>query len=194
MAAPRFDRSIVLVLAAAVIIVAAIAAPAAQSLPEGAVTVPGMSAPFSSNGCSGFREAQFFSCCFAHDFAFWAGGNWTDRRAADKRLRRCVIDVGKDRLRGDIAFLLIRLGIVPGVVVNDGWARAWTGTPRHRFSALTTDQKLIVADEKQRVCQAMTVNPATGNYTIAPRHLRTEPRELRAAQAREFCGFSPPAR
>jgi hypothetical protein len=135
MRAPRFDRSIVLTLAAAIIIlslVSALAAPAQQASPDQAVTVAGGPVPFSSNGCSGFREAQFFSCCFVHDFAFWAGGNWTDRRAADKGLRRCVIDVGKDRLRGDIAFLLIRLGIVPGAVVNDGWASV-DRTTRHRF-------------------------------------------------------------
>jgi hypothetical protein len=151
--------------------------------------------PFSSNGCSGFREAMFFTCCFVHDFSFWAGGNWTDRRRADKTLRRCIIDIGKDRFRGDFAYFLVRLGLVPGYVgVDDGWGRAWRGDqrkadpPRARFSALTPEQKTIVADEKIRVCRGLTLDRSTGNYTIDPRLLRTDPRELHAQQAQQFCG------
>lgn len=149
---------------------------------------------FSSNGCSGFREAQFFTCCFVHDFSYWAGGSWTDRRRADKTLRRCIIDIGKDYARGDIAYLLIRLGVVPGYVgIDDGWGRAWRGDKRkspvrERFTPLTTEQKSTVAIEKMRVCRGLTMNAATGNYTIDPRLLRSDPRELHAQQARQFCG------
>lgn len=159
----------------------------AQGVDNAAPLAPAVA--FSSNGCSGFREEMFFTCCFVHDFSFWAGGNWTDRRKADKTLRRCIIDIGKDRARGDFAYFLIRLGLVPGYVgVNDGWGRAWTNTKRGRFSSLTPEQQTIVADEKIRTCHGLSLNPATGNYRIDPRLLRTEPRELRAQQARQFCG------
>jgi hypothetical protein len=154
--------------------------------------------PFSSNGCSGFRDAMFFTCCFVHDFSFWAGGNSTDRRRADKTLRRCIIDIGKDRIRGDFAYFLIRLGLIPGYVgIDDGWGRAWRGisgsngpaiAARGRFSSLTPTQNTLVAEEKTHVCRSLTLNPKTGNYTIDPRLLRVEPRELRAQQARQFCG------
>ena len=149
---------------------------------------------FSSNGCSGFREAMFFTCCFVHDFSYWAGGTWTDRRSADKALRRCIIDIGKDYARGDIAYLLIRLGVVPGYVgIDDGWGRAWRGDQRKspvraRFTPLTPEQKSIVAMEKTRVCRGLTMNAATGNYTIDPQLLRSDPRELHARQAQLFCG------
>jgi hypothetical protein len=177
-----------------VLLACTVALSAAQSLPTTADTVTEAAVPFSSNGCSGFREAQFFTCCFVHDFAFWAGGSWTDRRRADLTLRRCVIDVGKDRARGDFAFFLVRLGIIPGVVVNDGWGRAWTGTKRWKFASLTPEQATVVAIEKTRVCRALTLDSSTGKYAIPPERLRTAPRELRAQQARAFCGAELSAR
>ena len=171
-------------------VIIAAAAAAAQSVETPQLDKPDVT--FSSNGCSGFREARFFTCCFVHDFAFWGGGTWTDRRSADKALRRCIKDIaGADEfLTADIAYLLTRLGVVPGYVgVNDGWARAWKSTGRDRFDALTPGQRRVVEDEKKRVCQGLTLNPDTGNYAIAPRYLRSEQRELRARQVREFCAL-----
>jgi hypothetical protein len=145
--------------------------------------------PFTSNGCSGFREATFFTCCFMHDFSFWAGGNWTARRAADKTLRRCVLDISGEYVIADISYLLLRLGVVPGYVgVNDGWARAWAGTRRARFEPLTPSERQVVDEERQRVCRTLVVNPDTNNFVIDARYLSTERRELRARQARQFCG------
>lgn len=188
----RFEQSIVLAVAAAFVLVCAIAAPTAQSAPTSEATI--VRVPFSSNGCSGFREARFFTCCFVHDFDFWAGGNRTDRGRADKTLWRCLLDISHEHIVADIGYLLIRLELIPGMIVNDGWGRAWTGTGRTRFESLSVEQQQTVATEKQRVCRGLTLNPATGNYSIDPGLLRSDRRELRASQARAFCGFAPPSR
>jgi hypothetical protein len=137
--------------------------------------------PFSSNGCSGFREAMYFSCCYQHDFAFWAGGNRGDRRKADLALRRCILDVGGDHLSAIVGFILVRLGTIPGRLIDDGWGRAWKGTGRRRYAALTADQQAHVAEERRRLCRSFTVNPRTGGYFV------DETRDIRPNQARAIC-------
>lgn len=139
--------------------------------------------PFSSNGCSGFREARFFSCCYVHDLAYWAGGTFGDRRRADLGLRRCLVDVsGGDRILADFTYFLIRLGLVPAVVVDDGWGRAWRPVNRRRWAPLTPEQQRIVQDERRRACESLTLNPKTGRYRV------DETREIWPNQARIVCG------
>src|SRR5262245_57056133 len=146
----------------------------ANSQDRPAAVTAAANVPFSSNGCSGFREATFFTCCFVHDFAYWAGGNRGDRSTADHALRRCIQNIAHDSIRSYIGFFLMRLGLGSGVFVIDGWGRAWSGSGRGRFTALTTEQKRIVADEKKRVCESLTLEPATGRYIIAPKYVRSE--------------------
>ena len=143
--------------------------------------------PFKSNGCSGFREARFFSCCFVHDLAFWAGGTWSDRRQADLALRRCIVDISNGYI-ANLSYFLVRLTVVPGAIVNDGWGRAWQGSKRKRFAVLTNDQKTRVTEERRRVCQSLVLNPTTGRYLV------DEAREIRPEQARAVCDGEPPSR
>ena len=100
--------------------------------------------PFTSNGCSGFREGKFFGCCFVHDFAFWAGGTRTERRSADRALRQCLIDVTHgnlyDRVVAYIGYMLIAMERVPAEVIPDGWGRGWPNTERRKYQALTPSQ------------------------------------------------------
>jgi hypothetical protein len=143
--------------------------------------------PFSSNGCSGFREARFFSCCYVHDLDYWAGGTFGDRRKADLGLRRCLIDVsGGDRILSDFAYFLIRLGLVPALVVDDGWGRAWRPVKRRRWAPLTAEQQRIVQDERRRACESLRLNPWTGRYRV------DDTREIWPNQARVVCGGNPP--
>jgi len=147
-------------------------------------------APFVSNGCTGFREATFFTCCYAHDLAFWAGGSRKDRRLADRELRRCLIDVGGgslyDQIVADVAFFLVRALIVPLAVVDrwvdDGWGRAWAGTPRRHYDPLTPAQKQAVADYRKRLCDGITLNNVTGRYQV------NETQEIELPGVRLICG------
>ena len=52
--------------------------------------------PFSSDGCSLFPDssiitgADWCTCCFEHDIAYWKGGTEAEREAADRALQACV--------------------------------------------------------------------------------------------------------
>jgi hypothetical protein len=141
--------------------------------------------PFASNGCSGFREATFFSCCFVHDLAYWSGGNRTERAQADRALWRCLYDVSGEHIVAGIGFILVRLGAIPGQFVRDGWGRAWYNTDRGKYTELTTDQRQVVTAERTRICQSLRVDPKTGWFRVDDR------RAIRPQQAREICGGDP---
>ncbi len=141
--------------------------------------------PFSSNGCSGFREATFFSCCFVHDLAYWAGGTWSERRKADRDLWSCVFTISGERVVADIGYVLLRFGILPGSFIKDGWGRAWYNTPRSRYAPLTREQQHAVSAERARVCASLKPNPDTGWFWV------DDTRQIRARQAREVCGDDP---
>jgi len=167
-------------------VVAIASEPGSQKAGEAAAAAQ---VPFTSNGCSGFREATFFTCCFGHDFAFWAGGSRKDRSAADHVLRRCIQDIAHDYYRSYIAFFLMRLGLGSGVFVYDGWGRAWQGADRGRFTSLSPVERRIVEDTRKNICQSMTLDASTGLYAIDARFIRdSEHRHLRPREAREFCG------
>ena len=146
--------------------------------------------PFSSNGCTGFREAKFFSCCYAHDLAYWAGGTRSERRAEDRALRRCLIDIGGtslyDEIIADIGYLLVRMWTLPGILLgplfDDGWGRAWRETSYGRYDALGSDQRRIVDAQKQEICSGLTLNKTTGRYRLA------DARELAQTSVRRICG------
>jgi len=142
--------------------------------------------PFYSNGCSGFREARFFSCCFVHDMAFWAGGTFADRRKADVTLRQCLIDISRDRFTSYVGYALVRLAVIPGEFVDDGWGRAWRGSGRKRYAPLTPGQRAQVDAERHRVCRTLVLNPETGRYRVDDR------REIWPNQARQVCNGDPP--
>jgi len=48
------------------------------------------SRPFTTDACSLFPDGDWADCCIAHDIAYWCGGSFASRRAADRRLRACV--------------------------------------------------------------------------------------------------------
>lgn len=141
--------------------------------------------PFTSNGCSGFREATFFSCCFVHDFNYWSGGTWNERTRADRTLRACILTISGERGVADIAYFLIRLGILPGSLMKDGWGRAWYGMDRKRYAPLTGEQRARVEGERARVCASLRVDTDTGWFFV------DDARRIRPRQARELCGGDP---
>ena len=53
-------------------------------------TDQGVPANFVSDGCSQFPDGDYTECCVEHDKAYFAGGSWTQRWRADKKLYKCV--------------------------------------------------------------------------------------------------------
>ncbi len=61
---------------------------AAQTKPNSpAAAVP---ANYVSDGCSHFPDGDYLDCCYEHDKTYFAGGSWTQRWRADKKLYKCV--------------------------------------------------------------------------------------------------------
>ena len=113
--------------------------------------------PFTSDGCSSFPNGTpkqnnlWLACCVFHDKAYWQGGNYEERLAADKDLRSCVEAVGEP----EIAVLMmdgVRVGGTPYLPTRFRWGFGWP-YPRG-YKALTAKERLqveeMLAEEKPR--------------------------------------------
>ena len=99
--------------------------------------------PFTSDGCSSFPDGTFkhkdlwLKCCATHDYAYWKGGTYEERKVADKELKTCVAAVGEP----DIATLMlagVRVGGTPYLPTKFRWGYGW---PYLRgYKAITRDE------------------------------------------------------
>ncbi|WP_051208173.1 hypothetical protein [Saccharospirillum impatiens] len=87
--------------------------------------------PFTSDGCSAFPDGTIWQnelwleCCTEHDYAYWKGGSYKEREAADFALRECVAQVGER----EIALLMlsgVRVGGTPLLPTTFRWGYGWT--------------------------------------------------------------------
>lgn len=83
-------------------------------------TTETMPADFKSDGCSWFPDGDYADCCVEHDKAYYFGGISKERRAADKKLYKCV--AAKKGFHHKIIAPLMWLGIRVGGV-------SWLPTP-----------------------------------------------------------------
>lgn len=63
---------------------------------------------FKSDNCTLFPDGNYCECCVEHDKDYYFGGTRKERRAADKRLYRCVKQ--KNKLAAVIMYLGVRIG------------------------------------------------------------------------------------
>ena len=114
--------------------------------------------PFTSDGCSSFPDGTteqkelWLKCCVAHDFAYWKGGTFTDRKSADVALRECVASVGKK----EIALLMlagVRVGGSPFFPTTFRWGYGWP-YPKY-YGELTLEE---IAQVNERVTASEYVN------------------------------------
>jgi len=98
--------------------------------------------PFTSDGCSSFPDGTlqhkdlWIECCTAHDYAYWKGGTYAERNAADKELRQCIAAVGNP----EIALLMlagVRIGGTPYLPTKFRWAYGWPYT--RGYTVLSND-------------------------------------------------------
>jgi hypothetical protein len=105
--------------------------------------------PFTSDGCSAFPNGTFkqqelwLSCCTAHDYAYWQGGTYDERLAADNKLKQCVAKVGEKQI-ADIMLAGVRVGGSPFWPTQFRWGYGW---PYPRF------YKALSEHEKQQIHQ-----------------------------------------
>lgn len=71
--------------------------------------------PFATDGCSRFPDGTaeqptlWRHCCVQHDIAYWQGGSYAQRIAADNALRACVAATGEAGIAA-----LMRTGVLVG--------------------------------------------------------------------------------
>jgi hypothetical protein len=91
----------------------------------------GSLSPFTTDGCSMFPDrsplskADWCDCCVLHDFAYWRGGTWDERHAADRDLRACVLRVSGDAALADLMYAGVRAGGGPYFYTSYRWGYGW---------------------------------------------------------------------
>ncbi|MEO6588882.1 MAG: hypothetical protein ABIP06_06090, partial [Pyrinomonadaceae bacterium] len=88
--------------------------------PKETVVAP---ANFVSDGCSSFPDGDYFDCCSEHDKAYYAGGSWTKRWKADKKLFKCVAAKNgfEHKLIAPVMWLGVRAFAVPFLPTPFRW-------------------------------------------------------------------------
>lgn len=104
-------------------------------------------APFTTDGCSSFPDGTWaeqqlwLDCCIQHDFAYWQGGSYSERTAADRALEACVAELGETEI-SLLMFLGVRVGGTPFIPTNFRWGYGW---PEWRgYQALTEEEKAVI--------------------------------------------------
>lgn len=87
--------------------------------------------PFSSDGCSLFPNSSLINeddwcfCCFEHDLAYWRGGTYAEREAADSRLKDCVLANTNNRTLATLMYEAVRFGGSPYFYNWYRWGYGW---------------------------------------------------------------------
>jgi len=99
--------------------------------------------PFTSDGCSAFPDGTpaqntlWLSCCRAHDYSYWQGGNYQQRVDADEALRNCVAETGQPAI-AKLMLAGVRVGGTPFLPTTFRWGYGWA-YPRG-YKALTEEE------------------------------------------------------
>lgn len=103
--------------------------------------------PFTTDACSSFpngtleHQSLWSECCIKHDLAYWQGGTYEQRLAADKSLEQCVAKVGEP----EVARLMlagVRVGGSPYFPTTYRWSYGWSYG--RGYKALIEDEKVQV--------------------------------------------------
>jgi hypothetical protein len=105
-------------------------------------------APFTSDGCSIFPDGTsadrdlWESCCIEHDVAYWRGGAYAERVAADDRLQQCVAAAGEPGI-ADLMLAGVSVGGSPYFPTMFRWAYGWPFT--RGYKALDEDERKLAS-------------------------------------------------
>lgn len=115
--------------------------------------------PFTTDGCSDFpdgtprQKTLWLDCCTAHDRAYWRGGTYDERRAADKALQRCVAGVGEPAIAA-LMLAGVRVGGSPFWPTRFRWGYGWPWPRGYR--ALTAEERR----QAEQLLEAYEQHPA----------------------------------
>lgn len=86
--------------------------------------------PLTMDGCSVFpdgtleHQSLWVNCCIKHDIAYWQGGTYQQRLAADQALQQCVALVGEPEI-ARIMLTGVRVGGSPYFPTSYRWGYGW---------------------------------------------------------------------
>ena len=109
--------------------------------------------PFNSDGCSGFPEGTaeqqelWLHCCQQHDLAYWRGGTYTERVAADEALQACVAQVGEPVI-AELMLVGVRVGGSAYFPTRFRWGYGWRYF--RGYKALSENEQEQVQDALKR--------------------------------------------
>lgn len=105
--------------------------------------------PFSTDGCSRFPDralvgqADWCSCCVAHDLAYWRGGTAEARLKADHELKACVQKATNNEALAEAMFAGVRAGGGPHFPTSYRWGYGW---PFGRaYAPLTSEEETLAS-------------------------------------------------
>jgi protein tyrosine phosphatase (PTP) superfamily phosphohydrolase (DUF442 family) len=111
--------------------------------------------PFTTDGCSLFPDGTannknlWRQCCIEHDRAYWLGGTYAERRAADTELKQCVTGLD-EKLIAELMRTGVRVGGSPWWPTPFRWGYGW---PYGRgYQAVT--------EEEERLALSLMATPA----------------------------------
>ena len=119
--------------------------------------------PFTTDGCSAFpngtieQQSLWVNCCIRHDLAYWQGGEYKERLAADKALQSCVAKVGEPEL-AKLMLAGVRIGGSPYYPTGFRWGYGWA-YPRG-YSPVTNEEKKEI-QEKLKMLELMIQSIST---------------------------------
>lgn len=102
--------------------------------------------PFTTDGCSMFpdrsyiSQADWCSCCVAHDLAYWRGGTVEQRRQADLKLKDCVQKATKNPFLANMMYEGVRIGGGPYFFTTYRWGYGWK--VGRAYSPLSAEENL----------------------------------------------------
>ncbi len=106
--------------------------------------------PFTTDGCSSFpdgtleQQSLWAQCCIRHDLAYWQGGSYAQRLAADQALESCVAEAGEPEI-AKLMLTGVRVGGTPYLPTSFRWGYGWPW-PRG-YKTLTDQEKLSIKHE-----------------------------------------------
>ncbi|MDR0782060.1 MAG: hypothetical protein LBF16_15475 [Pseudomonadales bacterium] len=122
--------------------------------------------PFTTDGCTAFPNGTFhenelwLSCCVAHDYAYWQGGTYDERLAADEALRACVAAVGEPTI-AEVMLAGVRVGGTPYFPTKFRWGYGWPFLHGYTLRGY----KVLSAEEREQIA-ALSV-PANSPVSVS---------------------------
>ena len=123
--------------------------------------------PFTTDGCSLFPDGLpnhknlWLECCIEHDKAYWLGGTYEMRIAADKALKNCVMQVKEPGI-AKLMLKGVRVGGTPYLPLPFRWGYGW---PYGRgYQAISAEDRVLanrLLDESNPTLSSASPNTET---------------------------------